>query len=376
MNEQATFIRWGIPGWTAAITFVIFVFSDYLSVNDDRMFLLLNQAFAIAGIWQAILAGLLVAGAGVPLGFIIYQIYFYLRWNSPISRDGLFPPSIVGRWADIKDSVRDLDDSALELGQSWRHSLNSVKDHRASWHYLSALIYDAILHADSGSIVYSRYNYLKDLVHTLGASHLGLTLGFWGYLIVKWKIGQAGLGWPLMSIAVMFILLMLVSKEDGRNKKPLKLFRMRLEYPAELFLASLIFIFLSLNPALNAIIPFFLPSVMWIGVFLLWGWSVRHSREIIWGWALVLAGIVYVLNVSPWLSVITSWVNWPVVLSTLIFGCISLAFFKNRQNTREDLATMEHYYLQEFINNQRQTQDESLLVANRSASVAPIPISQ
>lgn len=376
MKDQATFIRWGIPGWTAAMTFVIFVFSDYLSVNDNRMFILLNQAFASAGIWQAILAGLLVAGAGVPLGFIIYQVYFYLRWNSPISRDGLFPPSIVGRWADIKDTIKDLDEEALALGESWRQRLSSGKDHRASWHYLSALIYDAISSADSNNIVYNRYNYLKDLVHALGASHLGLTLGFGAYLIVKWKIWQAGLGWPFISIAIMFVVLMLVSKEDGRNKKPLKLLRMRVEYPAELFLSSLIFIFLSLNPALNTVIPFFLPSLMCIGVFLLWGWSVRQSREIIWGWTLVLVGIVYILHISPWLYVITIWVNWPVVFSTLIFSCISLVFLKNRQNTREDMTTMEHYYLQQFINSKRQNQVGSILIAGDSTAITQVPVSQ
>jgi len=349
MKDETTFIRWGIPGWTVAIAILIFVFSDYFSANDDRMFVLLNQAFLSTGSWQALLAALLVSGAGIPLGFVIYQIYFYLRWNSPVSKDGFFPPLIVGRLAELKDFMRDLSADDLSLGIDWRKDLISgADDHRSVWYYVTSLLAEAFLSADPGGGASDRHKYLLDTLHTLGASHLAFYFGFGTYLLIKWRLGHVELWWSVIALMVVFVTKIFLSTEDRRNKNALKILNMTVKYPAEVFIASLFFLYLTLNPAVNVLLPPGFPIILCLTVFWLWGWSVRDSREIIWGLAIVLLIITSAVKLSPIAKGLHS-LNWPVILSVLIFTSISLAFLKNRQNTRETLVTMEYHYVRRYL---------------------------
>ena len=50
------------------------------------------------------LTAILVAASGIPIGFSIYQFYFFLRWNSPFTREGLLSPIIPGRKSDMEHS--------------------------------------------------------------------------------------------------------------------------------------------------------------------------------------------------------------------------------------------------------------------------------
>ncbi len=140
-------------------------------------------------------AALLAAIAGVPLGFCIYQAYFWLRWNSPVSRDGFLPPLVVGREEDLDRTTRDLAPDDLTRGAAWRERWVSHKlyktDHGWRWRYLENLFTEAAQYIDTdlaGLSIYARHRTLLDLMHTLGASLAGIYLGYLAYLLAKVKL--------------------------------------------------------------------------------------------------------------------------------------------------------------------------------------------
>ena len=350
MRTFDTFLRWGLPGWTAFIGFAFFVFSDYLSANDPTMFYTINKILSTQGFWQTLLGGVLLAGAGVPLGFLIYQVYFYLRWNSPVSRDGLLPPFIVGREAELKDTVRDLTVADLTFSEEWREALyGDSDDHKAKWYYLSRLITDALLNEKEPSIIYNRHSYLMDMVHSLGASHVGWGMGFLGYLLFKWRLRQSELWWVVVAALIVFISIFLISKEDLRNVEKPHLGGLTVTHPAEVFLGSLFFLYFSLNPGLNALLPHAIPFLFSLILGFYWGWSSRECRKFIWGLLVLLTLTVVVVKRSALIGALLNNLNWPVLLSTLLFSSVSLAFLKNRQNVREQLTRMEYYYLRKYL---------------------------
>jgi hypothetical protein len=86
--DSNKFLRWGIPGWLIPVTMLIFIVLDALSANDSLMYETISGIFEASDFIQIIFAAVLVSGAGIPIGFIIYQIYYYLRWSSPFSGKG------------------------------------------------------------------------------------------------------------------------------------------------------------------------------------------------------------------------------------------------------------------------------------------------
>ena len=175
-NEQSKYIRWGIPGWVMFITFFGLTAIDILfSPESDK-----NQIFVSIRDFAnnigtnssmfAAIAALLVAAAGIPLGFMIYQVYFYVRWNSPFSSDGFFPPFVVGRRQDLKRSLDGIKDEQISENDPWRKKWianpNFNIDHGVMWRYLENYFIEKVhqLDATSGeSNLYARYRYLLEL---------------------------------------------------------------------------------------------------------------------------------------------------------------------------------------------------------------------
>jgi len=328
MNNAHSFLRWGIPGWTVALGFLIFILGDYVSANDDTMFQLVNHALSFESIWQVLVAGTLVAGAGVPLGFIIYQVYFYLRWNSPVSKAGLLPPLIVGRMEDLQKTLRDLKDKDLSLQVGWRKKmLRASESHQATWYYVSPLLREAFVALDSAGVLSDRHAYLMNVLHSLGASILGLGLGFAVYVLTKWRLGQAELWWSVVALAVTLITVLLLSIEESRQEKPLKVLSITVSHPAELFLASVIFLYVGLNPGLNAALPPNLPLLLCVLFGILWGWSIKGDRQTAWVLTPILSLAILFARTSV-VSLLDS-LNWPLLFSIIVF--VSCAPQESRQ---------------------------------------------
>lgn len=90
MNAARQTLRWAIPGWALFVFVFIFVGVRYLVVNgvfsgkvltvseliqEGSTAILIKEHLFSPGVVAA------VAGAGLPVGFIIYQIYFWFYWR-------------------------------------------------------------------------------------------------------------------------------------------------------------------------------------------------------------------------------------------------------------------------------------------------------
>jgi hypothetical protein len=280
MNEKSTFalIRWGIPGWTMAISFISLVFLDYLSANDTSMYRFLNGFLSQSSGMQALAIGFLFTAAGVPVGYVIYQVYYYLRWNSPYSSGGLWPPLIHGRLTEIQEVIGSIEAHLLSAGEHWRREFLESASHRRRWHFISQLVNDALISADKEGRILERHRTIVDILNSLGASHLGFLAGFLLYLLIKWKLTQAQLWWVVVAAGFLFLVVLALASEVSLNAHLIVLNK-ALKHPAEVLLAYCLALFVLLNPKLPSMIP---PWVLYPGfliAFLVWGYIVKEDRK-------------------------------------------------------------------------------------------------
>jgi hypothetical protein len=373
-SEQYRLTRWGIPGWTAILSAFLFAIIDLALTSPNATLPLFDSIIDLmksVSTMSAAIAALFVAVAGVPLGFCIYQAYFWMRWNSPFSRDGFLPPLIVGREDDLDRTLRDLSKEQIALSESWRenwvnHPLYKM-DHGWRWRYMENLFIEISQKIDnkiSGISVYARHRSLLDLMHTLGASLAGIYLGFLVYLLAKVKLQSAPFTINLLitaiPLAVLIILLDLEDRgkkahESAKEKKPhimgdhpanvifcrqvgRILFSIRVSHPSIIFLFLLAsFLYLGSpspyitvfkNPIPLRILVLIIPAFAWyFGKF-------KMPRDIrVTEFVLLLSSILIAFY-------------W----SAFAFLLANLVFLKNRQNTRDDLIALEYYTLRRFLN--------------------------
>lgn len=173
------------------ISFLLFMALDHWISGDDSTERALHTLFSSGSPWNVASAAIFVAAAGVPIGFMIYQIYFYVRWNSPMASGGLFPPFIHGRSREIQSIVDLLKDEArgeesgIWLGADWRKKTyeESMGSHQERWNYISWLIRESLTSLPNRDSVSAYNRYLIDVLHGLGASLIGFLIGYTLYLI-------------------------------------------------------------------------------------------------------------------------------------------------------------------------------------------------
>lgn len=231
-NEQSRFIRWGVPGWMMLLAFLYYSIIDILLSSDSKsnklfsfiMGLGTNSILTTSALGAVV--ALLVAASGIPLGFFIYQIYFYIRWNSPFSRHGLMPPLIAGRLNDLERTMDGIDEADLVNNDTWRKDWISnplySKDHGWKWRYIENYFTEILLRIDNqfdGASLLLRYRYLLDLLHTLGASLFGIYFGYLGYLMFKVKAQDLSLTMLLFFGSLFTLILALFLDYDDKVKR-------------------------------------------------------------------------------------------------------------------------------------------------------------
>jgi len=386
-NDQSRFIRWGIPGWMMFISFISFLLFDItlspVSNNNSLVGFLARQAASLSLDSTASAAVvLLVAASGIPLGFLIYQVYFYIRWNSPFSRDGLFPPLIVGRWNDLERTISGIKENDIIGNDAWRKAWASnplyKTDHSWKWRYIENLFIELAQELDSkfsGASINVRYRYLLDLMHTLGAGLFGIYLGYLAYLLVKVKTDSLSLTiLTIISAACLFILVWLLEAEDkvrreenkheniSNNKylalKPIKnIPAIQFSNPSAIYLIFLfaILYFGSPSPYVvtytqNHLLFRLIVIALIAGA---WVFSKRHyPKAIIWTELITLTALTTVAYlIAQWLksSVEFKLEWWNIGWSILLFLITNMIFVKNRQNTRDDLIAMQNYTIKRCL---------------------------
>jgi len=394
-SDLTRFVRWGIPGWVAILAFFIFLIADSIADAGDAQFLLgiSERIVGTADKTSAVMVTLVLAAVGLPLGFLIYQLYFFIRWNSPFSRDGLMPPLIVGRKDDLKRIMRDLKAEQLAFAQPWReHIVNHPafdEDHSFSWHYVEDLIGEAIQKLDmryNGDKINDRYRYLLDIMHTLGASVIAAYLGFGGFLIVKGYLNpnNALVTYVLFAGFVLGIFLLALEAEDRAKSKrqlperfgeknstpstvisfsiPLashKSMQVAFNHPGFIFFFFFVYIMVLVNPLFLAqwmpewldmgfrVLAISLVAIGWIHTT-----SARAEKRGIWLATCVGVGISIVLH-----ELRRAWgfpIDWGFLLPLFIFLLMNLTLLKNRQNARDDLSALAYYTLRRFFQEEKE----------------------
>lgn len=229
-NDLSKLARWLVPGWVTLLTFFIFVATDIKFTPNEAIRLYPSITHFVASLLKMGETGaiILVAAAGVPIGFLIYQAYFFIRWNSPFSAGGFLFQNSKGRISDLDVSRRDLTDLELFNGNNWRNHYREDplygSDHTYQWNYFEALCLEAFQKIDSkfpGLSLYSRHRYLHEVLHTLGASIFATFVGFGGYLlIILYKFPGVFLD-HIIALAVLYgiFFLLLGSEEDEKTRK-------------------------------------------------------------------------------------------------------------------------------------------------------------
>lgn len=411
-KDLTRFAGWIVPGWVCILTFFTFLAVDTLfSTSSSRgvykdLWGLLNDISVIGSAWTAVL----VIAAGFPLGFCIYQIYFFLRWNSPFSRDGFYSPFIIGRMRDLERIKRGITPDELSLSQAWRkewitHPLFK-RDHGFQWRYIELLLNEAIQKIDTrfgGGSVSIRHRYLHEVVHTLGSSLGGVYFGFLGYFFMRYHKGCMP-SLPLctlVSLGSIWMLLSLLGREDATrdelerqtlsdspSNSPIwvefgfKKIRLRVTFPGARFGVLLGLVHFWANPKLNPS-PFSLFDIalqviataififIWIrrrtgmhgklktgdnislllscAFAILFRVIVTKPPLAIYGSDLVDAGFKFIADPLGVLSYLFSIVGWPFFTVLSMFLIANLLLLRNRKNAQDDMIELENYTLKRHL---------------------------
>jgi hypothetical protein len=120
-NAANTLVRWGTAGWSLVLEiFVWLVVVELVGARvTGKAFSLFTGAFGTSMPDAAVLVALAVAG-GVPLGYLLYQVYYFLFWTGYVSKG---PPGEAALLVKLFDCPRfeGLLDYRLEgVLRSWR----------------------------------------------------------------------------------------------------------------------------------------------------------------------------------------------------------------------------------------------------------------
>lgn len=383
-TDSNKFLRWSIPGWIAILSAIVFTTLDVISSfrpnQTPQMFPSILALLKVVNNQNTFANIFFVALAGLPLGFIIFQFYFFIRWNSPFSGDGLFPPFIVGRKEDIARTIRNIPYEKLALGdKQWRidwinhQAFNS--DHCFRWQYIESLFTEIAQKIDTkyvGFAIYSRYRYLLDMLHILGASLGAVYLGFFTYLIAKMRFEKLILTNYAAVIAFsLVILIFLLEREDkvqyenSTNGKPNHVHeavfaflrnKVQINNPSTLFIFTIGLIIFFASPVLISndnfdfnhqyglrILIFLFGSFIWI--------TRSPKKEERWGLGLCLFLSFLISITIRYHRVIyfDKWIDWTFLSPLFIFLVLNMILIKNRQNSRNELSSVQYYTFNRYL---------------------------
>ena len=281
-----------------------------------------------------VLAALLLT-TGVPIGLIVYQLYYYLRWSSPIARRG-FTALAPGIMADLNQSLKNMGkgsaQTVLARDEPWRLFILSHPlykgEHGFKARYLEFIFTELASEEKGGMLFYRRHRYLHEITHTLGASLMAIGGGFTAYTFLKFYHHRLNtsvpLLYPIIAIALTGILAAFLESESRwlenirqrvcfsplcRKKlttmvseSPLAAIcvgkRIAYPHPSAFFIITLFFIHLLANPYFERFRIFELPTLNFKTVCLNNSFFLSPHGCVLW---FLLVAIV--VGISIWLYV-------------------------------------------------------------------------
>lgn len=399
-SDLTKLTRWIVPGWIAIISFYGLVLVDMLFTLPGQPMLFpditqfLNQYSDLTGLLITIIVG----ATGVPIGFIIYQIYFFLRWNSPFSRDGLIPPMLSGRMQDLERTMAGLELSDLTGESEWKEKWTTdplfQRDHGIRWRFIENSFNEAAQILDStysAVSIYAKHRYLHEITHTLGASIIAVYLGYVGYFALK--ISTEKLSLPIY-LLVLFVfggfLFYLLNREDdfkqqtkfsekilnSRSMKkamsndPIPTFTVSLKipfkkalveisvtHPSAILVFGLLVIHFLNNPVLivtHSNQDLFFRVISALIIIILW---ISSKSKISSAYRAgdgigLLSSLIVAIILTQLPFDFKKWIDWSYFSTMSIFLASILILYKNRQNAKDDMLALENYTLKRYFQNE------------------------
>jgi hypothetical protein len=384
-TDLSKLARWAIPGWVAILAVFLFLVVDMLACEpgQTRSFQNVGELISTLSDVDVVFTTVLIAATGIPLGFTIYQAYFYLRWNSPFSRDGLFSPLLPGRMSDLQRVTSGIGHEDLTRSAEWRESWVAhplyKRDHGYRWRYIELLFSEAAQILDTrfgGGSVYARHRYLHEVMHTLGASIGALYLGFLVYVLVivlRQGVSLAEyLFFAFLSLSIFLVLLHLEdraqqlveaerSQEQVDGTHPIAAFTIGkgtpfigIVSPAAMFVALVTLIHFFGNPAISragGYLDEWIRIAMVVLAIVIWAESKDKPPAFIrrgdYAGLILVGSVGYGVSVLP--SELTSWIDWSYFSALLMFLIGNLILLQNRRNVKEDMIALERYTLYRYF---------------------------
>jgi hypothetical protein len=152
MFEKNEIITWGIPGWVFLTWMLLISYNNYS--NEIREFLATNP-------FESLTITTLIAGIGVPIGYMIYQLYFAMYWSLS---------SKVASLEKLTDRIS---------GFSYPQELNEIDLHER-YYYLNYIWDSYLLGLDESKREHIKgiYNRLISKVHGIGTLLFSLVVSF------------------------------------------------------------------------------------------------------------------------------------------------------------------------------------------------------
>lgn len=197
-NDASQILRWGTPGWICILSLLLFSIVDqFIGVWLGEKPVLFMRILETGR--DSLGAAILVAGAGVPIGYVLYQIYFYVRWNWWFAASGIW--FLHGRVKDIIATINQIPIERLSMNSKWRKdflqtshafSEGQVVDHKRAWYFLESLFIDYSSESEAARALYERSRYLLDILHALGTGMLASICGWLLYVAAAGYLYTSG----------------------------------------------------------------------------------------------------------------------------------------------------------------------------------------
>lgn len=194
MDTARQIVRWALPGWITFLFWGGFIIVGVLLHGDNQIMYqqLLHDINALL---------LLLGVISIPLGFITYQLYYWLYWYVPIpsiARKKFVDP--LDRGKEILSGVKDVDfykifgssindDTPKTAFRKWGFiyykSIEVMRKYRENWHLSDSVWYLALAddrYKNTAGFLEKRNQFLGDIYHSLGACGIGLIIAYSGYL--------------------------------------------------------------------------------------------------------------------------------------------------------------------------------------------------
>ena len=192
MDTTRQLIRWGLPGWTAVLFFVIFICMIF-ALNGHVDQLSLNENAFLDHVRDILLP---LAGAAIPGGFLIYQLYHWLYWHAPVPYEWRFLNKPWDRGKETLSNVLNCDwesrfgctvidtpEHPFSMKVLFIDGLKNptiMKQYQQNWELTESIWYLAVAQGEFDATIRAqllqRAHFLMDIYNSLGACQVALAL--------------------------------------------------------------------------------------------------------------------------------------------------------------------------------------------------------